>query len=59
MKFEIRKAVTGEYYWVAIAPNGEPLATSELYTRKESAQAGIASLTAGILAGEVETFDVS
>lgn len=34
--FEIRKGAT-EHYVVEIAPNGEPVSTSEGYTRKASA----------------------
>ncbi|MDR4308270.1 DUF1508 domain-containing protein [Chelatococcus sambhunathii] len=36
-KFKIKKSSNGQYFWVFVADNGEPICTSETYTRKESA----------------------
>lgn len=38
MKFIIKKSSDGQFYFVIVAKNGEPLATSEMYTRKAKAQ---------------------
>jgi uncharacterized protein YegP (UPF0339 family) len=53
-KFVIRKASNGiHYYWVLKAPNGEVIATSEMYLSKAGAENGIRSVklyapTAGV-----------
>lgn len=39
--FEIFRANGGGYYWHLKATNGEKLCHSEVYTTKQSAQAGI------------------
>ena len=44
MKFEIREASDGQYYFVLIARNGEIIATSEDYKTKESCKKGIRSV---------------
>jgi uncharacterized protein YegP (UPF0339 family) len=38
MKFEIRRASGGQYYWRIVASNGQVLATSETYYNKGDAQ---------------------
>jgi uncharacterized protein YegP (UPF0339 family) len=43
-KFQIKKATNGQYYWVLKAPNGEVIATSEMYFAKSSAENGIRSV---------------
>jgi uncharacterized protein YegP (UPF0339 family) len=37
MKFEVRNATGGQYYWRIVASNGQVLATSETYVAKQSA----------------------
>jgi uncharacterized protein len=44
MKFEIRRASGGQYYWRIVASNGQVLATSETYYTKASAQAAAESV---------------
>lgn len=39
MKFEIRRASGGQYYWRIIATNGQVLAVSETFYDKHAAQA--------------------
>lgn len=43
-KFVIKKSTNGQFYFNLKAGNGETVLTSETYTRKEAAQAGIASV---------------
>lgn len=43
-KFQIKKASNGQYYWVLKAPNGEVIATSEMYWSKAGAENGIRSV---------------
>jgi uncharacterized protein YegP (UPF0339 family) len=40
-KFQIKKNVSGQYYFVLKAPNGETIATSESYTTKQACKLGI------------------
>ncbi|MHA6689435.1 YegP family protein [Devosia sp. A449] len=42
--FEILRANAGGYFWRLKGANGEPLGHSEVYTTKQSAEAGIASV---------------
>lgn len=39
-KLHVRKSRDGQWYFVATARNGEPVATSETYTRKADAVRG-------------------
>ncbi len=48
-RIEIRKGRTGQFRFVVIAENGEPLATSELYTTKAKCRKGIKALTETVL----------
>lgn len=41
--FEILRANTGGYFWRLKGGNGETLCHSEVYTTKQSAEAGIAA----------------
>ena len=43
-KFEINKSKDGQYYFNLIAPNNEIIATSEMYTTKQSCKNGIESV---------------
>ena len=44
-KFIIKKSSNGwQYYWNLQAPNGEVIATSEMYNSKVAAEHGIASV---------------
>ena len=43
-KFEIKKAVNGQYYFNLKAANGEIILTSETYVEKESAKVGLGSV---------------
>lgn len=46
MKFEIArsKSTKEPFFWRIVAPNGQTLATSEMYTRKASCVSAIASI---------------
>ena len=43
-KFELYKDKKGEFRFRLVAPNGQTIATSEGYSSKESAKAGIESV---------------
>jgi len=43
-KYELKKSPSGQYMFNLKAANGEVILTSELYTEKEHAQAGIESV---------------
>lgn len=47
-KFEIKKAVNNQFYFVFKAGNGETIATSETYKSKQSCNKGIRILIEGI-----------
>lgn len=42
-KYNLTKASSGQFHWNLSASNGEKILSSELYTSKAGAQAGIAS----------------
>ena len=44
MKFEIKKSSTGQFRFNLVASNGQVVATSETYARKQSALDTIASI---------------
>jgi uncharacterized protein YegP (UPF0339 family) len=49
MKFVIKKNADGAYFWfVLIARNGQIVATSEIYTRKQAAEDTIEAIIKGI-----------
>jgi len=39
--FDIKRSKDDQFYFVLVAPNGETIASSELYTTKLNAKAGI------------------
>ncbi|MCY3673898.1 MAG: YegP family protein [Paracoccaceae bacterium] len=39
--FDIKPSTDGQFYFVLVAPNGKTIATSEMYTTKQSARVGI------------------
>lgn len=43
-RFEIRRSSDNQYYFVLLAPNGEVIATSEMYTSKQGCKSGIESV---------------
>jgi uncharacterized protein YegP (UPF0339 family) len=43
-KFVLKKGSTGKFHFNLVASNGEVIATSEAYERKQSALAGIESV---------------
>ena len=53
-KFEIRRASNGQYYFNLKAPNGEIIATSEMYTNKQATQNGIESVKRNASLAKVE-----
>lgn len=52
-KFVLKKGSSGQYHFNLVAGNGEVIATSESYPRKESALKGIHSVKENALAAEV------
>jgi uncharacterized protein YegP (UPF0339 family) len=53
MHFSIWGSEDGQFYWELVGGNGETIAVSETYTRKESAEATIASVRAATGAAAV------
>jgi uncharacterized protein YegP (UPF0339 family) len=43
-RFTVRPAAGGGYYFTLIAPNGEVIATSEVYADRQGARKGIAAV---------------
>ena len=43
-RFEIKKSVDNQFYFVLVAPNNEPIAKSEMYTTKDGCKNGIESI---------------
>lgn len=44
-RFVIKKASNGyQYYWNLVAPNGQVIATSEMYNSKAASEGGIQSV---------------
>lgn len=39
--FDLKTSSNDQFYFVLVAPNGEPIARSEMYTSKQSAKNGI------------------
>ncbi|GAA4459477.1 YegP family protein [Phytohabitans houttuyneae] len=44
MKFEVKKTTSGQFRFNLVASNGQVVATSETYTRKQSAMDTIESI---------------
>ena len=53
-KFVLRKGSTGKYHFNLVASNGQVIATSEAYERKESALNGIDSVKKNAPDAEVD-----
>lgn len=53
-KFQIYKDKAGEYRFRLVAPNGEPIASSEGYSSKRSCKAGVAAVKKYAPVAEVE-----
>lgn len=53
-KFVVKKGSTGKYHFNLLATNGQVIATSEAYERKQSAMAGIASVKKNAPDAEIE-----
>jgi len=54
MKFQIKKTSNGQYRFNLVASNGQVLATSETYTRKQSAKDTIESIRKSAAVATVE-----
>jgi uncharacterized protein len=57
MKFEIKKSSTGQFRFNLVASNGQVVATSETYARKQSALDTIASIKKSV--GNANVNDLS
>ena len=53
-KFVLKRGTTGKFRFNLVAPNGQPIATSEAYETKASAMAGIASVRKNAAGATVE-----
>lgn len=53
MHFSISGSEDGQFYWELVGGNGEIIAVSETYTRKESAKDTIASVQAAVSSASV------
>lgn len=53
-KFVLKKGTTGKYHFNLVASNGQVIATSESYERKQSALAGIESVKSNAPSAEIE-----
>jgi uncharacterized protein len=53
-KFVLKKGSTGKYHFNLVASNGQVIATSEAYERKQSALSGIESVKNNALDAEIE-----
>lgn len=52
--FEINKSSNGQYYFVLKAGNGKTIATSEMYTTKDSCKNGIQSVKDNASTAEIK-----
>ena len=53
-KFELKKSKNDQYYFNLTATNGQVIATSEMYTTKDAAEKGIASVQENAPKAETE-----
>jgi uncharacterized protein YegP (UPF0339 family) len=53
-KFVLKKGTTGKYHFNLVASNGQVIATSEGYERKQSALNGIESVKSNAPNAEIE-----
>ena len=51
MKFKIKTATNGQYYFILVARNGKTLMTSETYTRKWSCRKTIRRIRLFVMPG--------
>jgi uncharacterized protein YegP (UPF0339 family) len=54
VKFQIRRAQNGEYFWRIVGGNGETMSSSETYPSKESAKHAISVVKANAATARVE-----
>jgi len=54
MRFVVKKTSNGQFRFNLVATNGQSIATSESYTRKQSALDTIKSIQAGAAAAPVD-----
>jgi uncharacterized protein len=59
MKFELKKASNGQFRFNLVASNGQVLATSETYARKESALSTIESMKKNTADARVDDLTVT
>ena len=55
-KFKIEKSMDGQYYFTLLADNNQVIATSEMYTTKQSCQNGIESVKNNASGAPVEDY---
>jgi uncharacterized protein len=53
-KFQLKKGSSGKFHFNLLAPNGQIIATSEAYERKDSALNGIESVKANAATAEID-----
>lgn len=53
-KFVLKKGSTGKYHFNLLASNGQVIATSEAYERKQAAMAGIESVMKNAPGAQIE-----
>ena len=53
-KFELKKSKNGQFFFNLTAKNGQVIATSEMYTTKDAAENGIASVKENAPKAETE-----
>jgi uncharacterized protein YegP (UPF0339 family) len=58
-KFELRRRTNGDYFFVLKASNGEPVATSEPYSSKQSAERGMEAMKRAAQQASTEDYDDS
>lgn len=52
--FEIRKAVSGDFYFILKAKNGRVLCTSEMYKSKQKCKKGVRSVVKNAAKNQIE-----
>ncbi len=53
-KFVIKQSKDNQYYFVLVAPNGEVIATSEMYTTKAACEHGIEAVKKYATTAQIE-----
>lgn len=56
-RFEVRQTATG-WHFVLIAPNGEPVLTSEVYTSRQACREGVAAVKRYALVARILDVDL-